>query len=93
MRAAISDSGVGARRAARAGGELSRSAEGVGLGASSERSPSIASAVGYPQTVQCNPVGEIGCSQMGQLEGTEYTKSTVETETACLISSAGRRIA
>ncbi len=40
---------------------------------STERSPSIASAVGKPQTLQCNPVIEIGCSQMGQLDGTLTT--------------------
>jgi hypothetical protein len=39
----------------------------------------MASAVGNPQTVQCDPVGEIGCSQIGQLEGTDFFRSHLET--------------
>ena len=46
----------------------------------------MARAVGNPQTVQCEPVAEIGCSQIGQLDGTDLSQTDLETVSACLKS-------
>jgi hypothetical protein len=46
----------------------------------------MARAVGKPQTVQCEPVAEIGCSHMGQLDGTDRFQTNLETVSAGLKS-------
>jgi hypothetical protein len=79
MRAVSSASGVGGGTGRLFVSDGSGSARLGAPAGSIDRRPSIARAVGKPQTVQCEPVAEIGCSQIGQLDGTDTFQTQLET--------------